>query len=426
MKTFFKDLVTKHLRRGTHGSFSLFSNGKQEVTLFDTISDLVADMNVHDEKAFKAMVLGSDIGLGDSYAEGQWDSKDLTSLLQWFVRNNREITPKRLGWLNTPIKICLNLVRKAQHFGRRNNRENSKKNIHEHYDLGNDFFSEFLDESMTYSSAFFAYEGQSLSDAQEEKYRRMCEKLDLKKSDSLLEIGCGWGGFAIFAAENYGCHVTATTISQEQFIEATRRIESLGLQERIEIVLTDYRDLTGEYDKIASIEMLEAVGHSFLQTYFAAVDRLLFPGGLACVQVITCPSPFYADYLKNADYIQRRIFPGSNLPSNQALLDASTAGGSLEVLHLESFGLHYAETLKRWRLKFEENWPKISKQSFDETFFRKWRFYLCYCEAGFRERHVNVSQLVFARPDEHGYVFEQSHYATPQTESEDQRLAFVR
>lgn len=182
MKTFFKDLVTKHLRRGTHGSFSLFSNGKQEVKLFDPISDLVADMNVHDEKAFKAMVLGSDIGLGDSYAEGQWDSKDLTSLLQWFVRNNREITPKRLGWLNTPIKICLNLVRKAQHFGRRNNRENSKKNIHEHYDLGNDFFSEFLDESMTYSSAFFAYEGQSLSDAQEEKYRRMCEKLDLKKS----------------------------------------------------------------------------------------------------------------------------------------------------------------------------------------------------------------------------------------------------
>jgi len=227
----------------------------------------------------------------------------------------------------------------------------------------------------------------------------------------LLEIGCGWGGFALHAALNFGCKVTGITISKEQFAEAKRRVKEHNMEDQIEIRYADYRTLEGEFDRIASIEMLEAVGENFLDEYFSKVEGLLAPGGLAAVQVITTPNPLYKKYRRSVDWIQKHIFPGSHLPSSHRLLEAAELG-NLDLLHQETFGLHYAKTLAHWRLRFLENWERIEKQGFDEAFKRKWEFYLCYCEAGFRQRHINVMQMVFGRPDEEVYDFEERSLST--------------
>ncbi|MEM9159310.1 MAG: cyclopropane-fatty-acyl-phospholipid synthase family protein [Verrucomicrobiota bacterium] len=415
MATIYQSAVLNAIRKANVGSLTLALPDGSSERIGNPNSSLDADWSVKDLEAFKVVALQGDIGLGESYMRDHWESTDVTKLLQWFLRNRGAIMPQSSSLTQSALKAFLKIGEDIRHYLNRNTREGSRKNIHAHYDLGNDFYRKFLDPSMTYSSAYFQEETDDLEDAQIEKYDRICLKMKLAPEHSLLEIGCGWGGFAVHAAQNYGCRVTATTISDEQLKYAVERVERAGLSDRIQIIHTDYRDLVGRFDRIASIEMLEAVGHEYLSEYFQQLERLLAPHGISVVQVITTPSPLYKSYRQKADWIQKHIFPGANLPSNQALLDATS---KLELMHLEGFGLHYAKTLRLWRERFLDNWSEIEPMGFDDIFKRKWAFYLNYCEAGFLERHINVSQMTFCRPDELGYSYERklTHYspASPQ------------
>jgi cyclopropane-fatty-acyl-phospholipid synthase len=364
------------------------------------------NLYIHDETFFYELAHKGGIGLGEAYQLGYWSSNDLTRLLQWLLVNSPFITLKTNAHFTSIVRKTNTLFNTLLHYRNRNTIEQSRENIHIHYDLGNTFYKTFLDSSMTYSSAYFRDPDNSLEEAQSEKYDRLCRKLNLNSTHRVLEIGCGWGGFALHAAKHYGCIITATTISQEQYQETKQRIAAAGLQNHIHVTMTDYRKLEGTYDRIVSIEMLEAVGHKFLGEYFKQIETLLNSNGLAGVQVITCPNPLYEGYRKRVDWIQKHIFPGSHLPSTHALLEKAEVHGNLEAYHMESFGLHYARTLRTWREHFLERWSDIQDQGFDETFRRKWEYYFAYCEAGFIQRHVNVHQLVFGRADETAYRYE--------------------
>jgi cyclopropane-fatty-acyl-phospholipid synthase len=297
---------------------------------------------------------------------------------------------------------ALNLLKgfnRLGHLIRANSREGSRKNISAHYDLNNEFFALFLDPSMTYSSAVFAKPDEDLEEAQREKYDRLCRKLKLNSSDHVLEIGSGWGGFVVHAAKNYGCRITTVTISSEQFVYATERVEKEGLSHLVEVRLQDYRTIDGEYDKIVSIEMLEAVGHEFLETYFKKVQSILKKDGIAAFQVITSPDSRYEQFRTGVDFIQKHIFPGSLLPSIAAMNDAVHATGDMHLHHLEEFGLSYARTLAQWKESFNAKLDQVRTLGFDEAFIRKWNYYLSYCEAGFAMRNISVVQMVYARPN---------------------------
>ena len=367
---------------------------------------LPVSIEVLDKSFFSELVSKGGIGLGEAYQKGYWRSDDLPGALRWFLVNSQQVAPEVSPHLARFARFTNGLFNGFLHFGNRNSIEGSQQNIHVHYDLGNEFYNQFLDPSLTYSSAYFQNEETSLEEAQFEKYDRLCRKLRIEPGMTLLEIGCGWGGFALHAASCYGCRVVGTTISKEQYDKASRRVTEAGLEDRIEITMTDYRKLTGKFARIASIEMLEAVGQEYLGTYFKRVESLLAPNGLAGIQVITCPNPLYDDYRRRVDWIQKHIFPGSHLPSTRALIEYAETSGSLDLYHMESFGLHYARTLKEWRLRFMERWNEIESMGFDKTFQRKWEYYLAYCEAGFAERHVNVCQLIFGRADETAYQYE--------------------
>ncbi|MFO0941086.1 MAG: cyclopropane-fatty-acyl-phospholipid synthase family protein [Pirellulales bacterium] len=280
----------------------------------------------------------------------------------------------------------------------RNTKAGSRRNISAHYDLSNDFFSLMLDASMTYSSAVFAKPEMTLAEAQHEKYDRICRKLNLKPSDHILEIGTGWGGMAIHAAEHYGCRVTTTTISQQQYQLAKTRIQDAGLQDRINLLQLDYRDLTGKYDKLISIEMIEAVGEKYLPGYFAQCSRLLKPEGAMALQAITIPDHRFDAYRHSVDFIQRYIFPGGFLPSIGAIGRSLAAQTDFRFVHCEDFGSHYADTLGIWRENFWNAIDQVRELGFDNRFIRTWQYYLCYCEAGFRERLIGVCQLVLTKP----------------------------
>ncbi|MCA8941247.1 MAG: class I SAM-dependent methyltransferase, partial [Planctomycetes bacterium] len=282
---------------------------------------------------------------------------------------------------------------------RRNTKSGSKANIAAHYDLGNDFFERFLDPTMTYSSACFAHPGMTLEQASIEKLDRLCRKLDLKPDDHLLEIGTGWGSMAIHAARHYGCRVTTTTISRQQFELARERVRRAGLEDRIEVLERDYRDLEGEYDKLVSVEMIEAVGHEFLGDYMHACSARLKPDGVMAIQVITIQDQLYARAVREVDFIKRYIFPGSFIPSITAIGDAMAARTDLRMFHLEDMAPHYAETLRRWRGNLHANREEIlALGSYDEAFLRLWDYYLCYCAGGFEERQLGVAQIVFTKP----------------------------
>jgi len=287
---------------------------------------------------------------------------------------------------------------RRRHKARSNSREGSRRNIHAHYDLGNEMFAVFLDHTMTYSSGFFETESSSMEDASTEKLDRICRKLDIKPHQRVLEIGTGWGSFAIHAAKKYGCHVTTTTISKEQFKLASQRIRKMGLQDKIDIQLCDYRDLKGKYDKLVSIEMIEAVGHKFLPEYFAVCSRLLEEDGQACIQAITMPDHRYDEYLKTSDFIQEFIFPGSCVPSISAIHNAIIPNSNFRLNHLEDFGLHYARTMREWLNKFMSNIDSVRQLGYGNDFIRLWEYYMCYCEAGFLERYTSVVQVVLNKP----------------------------
>ncbi|TDR51636.1 cyclopropane-fatty-acyl-phospholipid synthase [Halomonas ventosae] len=350
---------------------------------------------VRHHRAWKRLALGGTVGAAESYMEGDWDADDPVALVRLFAANlervNGEIEngPARLGrWLLGAL------------YGlQRNSLRGSKRNIAAHYDIGNALFATFLDQDhRMYSSAVFPHPEASLEEASTHKLDLMLEKLDLQPHHHLLEIGTGWGGLAIHAAKTRGCRVTTTTISAEQHAYTARRIEEEGLGERITLLQQDYRELEGQYDRLISVEMIEAVGHQYLGTYLATLDRLLTDDGQAMLQAITIRDQRYEAAKREMDFIKRYIFPGGFLPSHRAILDGLTRHTSLNVIDLDEIGLHYARTLREWRHRFEASLETVRRLGYDERFIRMWRYYLCYCEGGFLERTIGTCHLLLAKP----------------------------
>ena len=356
-----------------------------------------AEIRVRDDAFFRACVLGGPVGFGEAYMDGLWETDDLVSVVSWFIRNADESTVLE-GSGRTDRRIGLmNFAHRVAHKLRPNSLRTSRRNIREHYDLSNEFFALWLDPTMTYSAAYWDQPGADLEQAQVRKYDVLCRKLRLQPSDQVLEIGSGWGGFSMHAARNFGCHVTTVTISREQFDEAARRIAAAGLSHKIDVLLQDYREMRGEFDKIASIEMLEAVGERYLDGYFAQCHRLLARKGLLGLQYITCPDAQYKVLRRGTDFIQRHIFPGSLLNSIGRVNVALNRTGDLFLHDLEDMGPYYARTLHVWRENFHRALDAVRLQGFDETFIRKWDYYLAYCEAAFASRHISVVQAVYTR-----------------------------
>jgi len=356
-------------------------------------------LEILDEKFFKHVVLNGDIGFGEAYVMKYWDSPSVSKVIQWVVLNIESV-PGASGGDKSAIGFnLLNYFFKFKHKFRANTHEGAQRNISYHYDLSNDFFKLFLDPSMTYSSAYFTSPDLSLEQAQYEKYKMMAESLEIKKHDHVLEIGCGWGGFATYVAKNYGCKVTGITISKEQLKYAEDRVKQAGLDHLIEIKFCDYRDLQGQFDKVASVEMIEAVGHEYFKSYFTKIHNVLKPNGIACIQAITSPDSRYNQFKNGTDWIQTYIFPGSLLPSIGEINRIINKHTDMHLLNLKDFGNHYAKTLNLWFQNFNQNFEEIKKLGFDEEFKRKWNYYLQYCEAAFYMRNISVVQLTYVRPN---------------------------
>ncbi|RXR07406.1 SAM-dependent methyltransferase [Pseudoxanthomonas composti] len=364
-----------------------------EAWLGDTAGELRATVTIHDPAFYRKLAAQGSVGAGQSYIDGDWACDDLVALVRLLVRNRSlldgmESGPARLGgWLL-----------RGWHRLRRNSREGSRRNIAAHYDLGNDFFALFLSPDLMYSSALFTQDSETLESASQRKLDRICQQLQLAPGDRVVEIGTGWGGFALHAARHYGCHVTTTTISTEQHALASQRVQDAGLQERITLLKQDYRDLQGQFDKLVSIEMIEAIGADYLDTYMATLQRLLKPDGVALLQAITIEDHRYEQARRSVDYIKRHVFPGSFIPSINAIVAAKTRASDLQLIAQQDFGHSYALTLRHWRQRFLAQLPAVLAQGFDDRFCRLWEFYLAYCEGGFLERSIGVSHLLLARP----------------------------
>ena len=352
---------------------------------------------------FKKCVLGGDIGFAESYMDGDWETPDLTAVISWFILN-LEHAPTLTGSKRARL-LAANLLRSLNRLGhllRPNSRSIARQNIREHYDLSNDFFALWLDDSMMYSGARWECADASLQEAQFAKNDALCRKLRLKPADHVLEIGTGWGGWSLHAAQHYGCRVTTLTISQQQLELAVKRIAAAGLSDRIEVRLQDYRDITGQFDKIVSIEMLEAVGYRYLPDYAAACHRLLKRDGLLALQFITYPDSRYAQLRRGIDFIQKHIFPGSLLLSVNRLNQLLSEKGGFVLHSLEDGGRDYVRTLRTWRTSFHQKLAQVRALGFDDRFIRKWEYYLCYCEAAFALRNISVVQTVHTRPNNFG------------------------
>jgi len=356
-------------------------------------SELHVRVEIHDPSFYPAMLLEGTVGVGRSYMENGWSCDDLAKLIRVFVRNGSTLKSwrSRWAWVTKPFQ-------NAWLWARRNTVEGSRRNIHEHYDLGNDFFATFLDESMMYSAAYYPRPDSTLAEASVEKLHRVCRKLDLNPDDHVLEIGSGWGGFAILAARDYGCRVTTITISEEQYAFAMERIVAEGLQDRIDLRLCDYRDIDGQYDKLVSIEMIEAVGADHLETFARVCSDRLKPDGRMLLQAIVIDDRVYDQAVKSVDFIKKYIFPGSFIPSLHVIQEAMKTRTDLRLLHVEDIGDHYARTLSDWHDRFVGASDKIQAMGFDESFVRRWRFYFKYCEGGFTERRIGVQQIVASKP----------------------------
>ena len=356
-------------------------------------TNLHVHLQVVDPGFYRAVARNGSVGAGESYMVGQWHCDNLVGLIQLLVRNRG-----LLDGMESGIARLGGMAMRGWHALRRNTRGGSRRNVAAHYDLGNDFFNLFLSPDLMYSSAIWTDPTDTLEAASERKLERICRKLDLKPTDRVVEIGTGWGGFALYAAQHYGCHVTTTTISREQHALASERVAAAGMDGHVDLLLEDYRDLDGQYDKLVSIEMVEAIGAPYLDTYFEKLGSLLKPDGLALVQAITIEDQRYEQALKSVDFIKRHVFPGSFIPSISALLAAKTRASDLGLIQLEDFGSSYALTLKAWRERFMARLPQVRAQGFDDRFMRMWEFYLAYCEGGFRERSIGVAHLLLAKP----------------------------
>ncbi|CAH0535204.1 Tuberculostearic acid methyltransferase UfaA1 [Vibrio stylophorae] len=351
-----------------------------------------AEIHIHHPDFYTQLVKGGSIAAGEIYIDGLWDSPDLTAVVQLIAENMAMLDrlERKVGWLTQ-------VARRVGHLLRRNSKTTAKANIAAHYDLSNALYQTFLDEQMLYSAGIYHSPEDSLFDAQQQKMARLCEQLELKASDHVLEIGTGWGAMAIYMAKHYGCHVTTTTISQEQYLYAKAQVEAQGLSERITLLMQDYRDLTGLYDKIVSIEMIEAVGQQYLPTYFQACQSLLKPKGRFAMQAITIADQRAKQYQQGVDFIQQYIFPGGFLPSISQLLGISTQQTDFALRDLQDIGQDYALTLKSWHQAFRANQEQVLSLGFDHQFIRLWQFYLSYCEGGFLARSISTVQLTWTR-----------------------------
>jgi len=355
--------------------------------------ELVAHVQVTDSAFYHELASGGSVGAAESWVRGHWKTPDLLKVMQLMAANI-----DLLNAIDDRSSALERVALRALHLLNRNSKAGSRRNIEAHYDLGNEMFALFLDPTMMYSSAIFPHAGATLEEASRAKLARICRRLELGPDDHLLEIGTGWGGMAEYAARHTGCRVTTTTISRQQYDYATQRIAEAGLSERVTVLLQDYRELEGQYDKLVSIEMIEAVGHRYLPQYFAACNRLLEPDGLMLLQSILMPDQRYARSRQNVDFIQRYIFPGGCLPSIAVMADHVLRDTDMQIVHLRDITADYATTLAHWRERFLANLDAVRRMGFSEEFMRMWEFYLCYCEGGFRERIIGTVQMALAKP----------------------------
>ncbi|WP_345853909.1 cyclopropane-fatty-acyl-phospholipid synthase family protein [Shewanella algae] len=362
--------------------------GSEQWTFGPLDADLVAIIRIHDERFFRQVILGGSIGAGEAYIQGHWSSPDVTAVVRLFARNLPLLDKieKRFSWFS-------NTVSRVKHLLRRNSKAGSKRNILAHYDLGNPLYQAFLDPELLYSSAVYPHEEAQLDEAQQYKLQLICERLDLQPGMTLLEIGTGWGALAIYAAKHYGVKVTTTTISDAQYQYASERVAAEGLSERITLLRQDYRQLSGQYDRLVSIEMIEAVGHDYLPGFFAGLDALLKPSGKLLLQAITIKDQRYDSYRKGVDFIQRYIFPGGCLPSVTEMTRHLQRQTSMTLWSLDDIGLDYARTLNDWHANFDDARDRVRELDYGEDFVRMWKFYLSYCEGGFLERTISTVQL---------------------------------
>jgi cyclopropane-fatty-acyl-phospholipid synthase len=385
-------LAFNRFARIDDGQLTLRQGGTE--TTFGRATDLRGTATIHDEAVFRRAALGGNLALAEGYLAGDWDSDDLTSLLRIFARNAASLAAAEEG----VVGKLVSWARRRQARRHDNSPQGSRRNIAAHYDLGNEFFSLWLDKTMAYSCGIFPTLNSSLEEASLEKFDRVCRKLNLRADDRVIEIGSGWGGFAIHAASNYGCRVTTTTISPAQFAYASQAVAERGLRDRVDVLQQDYRDVTGQFDKLVSIEMIEAVGHERLDAYFRRCSQLLHAEGSMLIQAIVMPEQGYDRYLNSIDFIQRHVFPGGNLPSLGSILDSVGRATDLRIVHVEDFAPHYAETLRQWRRSFRNRLDEARALGCTERFLRTWDFYLSVCEAGFEERTIGVLQIQLDKP----------------------------
>lgn len=372
--------------------FTLVEKDGDSYFIGDKGASLQAHFIVNHPKVYKRILSGGSIAAGEAYIDGWWDSPDITNVIRVMARNLpiMDKLEARVGWLTR-------LGYQLTHRLRRNSAANARQNISSHYDLGNDLYSSFLDEKMLYSCGIYDSAQDDLACAQVNKMDRLCRQLKLQASDHLLEIGTGWGAMAVHAAKHYGCRVTTTTISKEQYAWAKSLIEREGLTDRVTLLLDDYRDLTGQYDKIVSVEMIEAVGKEYLTTYIKQCQALLKPEGLLAIQAITIADQRYDSYSRGVDFIQKHIFPGGFLPSITVLLNQMTRHSDMVIRDIKDIGLDYARTLSDWHQAFNLSVNTLAQYGYDQRFIRMWRYYFCYCEGGFLERSISTVQLIASR-----------------------------
>lgn len=386
-------IISDRLRTIRIGRMIIEENSEIAVYGMDDPLMPTAKICIHDPRFWSHILLGGELGAAEAFIHGYWSSPDLTAVIRLMIRNQVV-----LETLQGAFPQLVEPLRRIAHWLNRNTRRGSRLNIVAHYDLGNEFFKLFLDDTLTYSSGIFESPYATLHDASIAKLDRLCKKLDLRPADRLLEIGSGWGSMALHAARQYGCHVTTTTISDHQYDHVSEQIAAEGLSERITLLKQDYRDVTGQYDKLVSIEMIEAVGHDFYRTYFECLGRLLKPDGMAAIQAIVIRDQLYEQARRHVDYIKKFIFPGSCIPSITALIDSATAASDLRLFHLEDITPHYARTLASWRERFLASSDAVRSLGYDDSFIRMWDFYFSYCEGGFAERYIGDVQMLFAKP----------------------------
>ena len=392
LNSIWKSLLLRHLQGLREGYLTLVS-GSGHYEFGDESSSLRAHVTVHDERFFRRIALGGGLGAAESLLDGEWSCTDLESLIRIFIRNAPVLTGLDFGWAS-----AWQVLERWGQWLRRNTLTNARRNIEQHYDLGNDFFELFLDDTLSYSCALFPHPGASLRDASVAKLDQVCRKLDLQPDDQLLEIGTGWGALAVHAAQRFGCRVTSTTISPAQRAFALARVQAAGLTGQVKIDNLDYRELHGKYDKLVSIEMIEAVGREYLDTYLQQCSSLLRSDGVMVLQGIVIRDQLFKRHSRSVDFIGKYIFPGGFLPSVAAISESLTRCTDLRICHLEEMSEHYVQTLHAWRERFWSRIDAVRELGFDERFVRMWDYYFQYCAAAFAERQVNVVQLVLGKP----------------------------